>query len=611
MSTAWTGRRVTQARRVVASWLPAPCGKCQQPVIPDPSKRWEGWVIGHKLDRATHPELTWSVDNWRPEHADCSNASGQSAVIAKAKAQALASVGVFPASSTDRQPPPLPAHIHGGQVEPLNVRPDLVWDQHTQNPPLWLWPLLTVPANASVPLAMSPVHPRAVDSYGWEAIDWVSSELGIKLRWWQQLAFVRQLEHDDAGRLVWRTIIESTPRRAGKSVRLRAMALWRLDNQDLFGEPQLALHTGKDVAIVREIHRQAWRWAQERDEWGVRRGVGQEEVSSEDGTNRWLVRSTDSVYGYDVTLGMVDEAWAVDPTTFDEGLEPATLERESPQLVLTSTSHRRATSLMRKKMQAALAAEDGETLLLLWGARPGDDPADPATWRAASPHWSASRERMIAAKYERALAGETDPTVDDPDPMQGFLAQYLNVWRMKAQPAKRGDAVISAETWGELAIQDVPDGRPKSAAIESWFNGTVSLALAWRGEVQTHVHTSQHQDLASAVTALKASGFTGQVLVGESLAKDPALKGVRVKPVREALRACVADLVRLLAEGALSHDGGEHLTTQVLALRTAPGVDGPRMQSAQPADAVKAAVWAVKAARAAGTGRPRILVASA
>jgi hypothetical protein len=168
---------------------------------------------------------------------------------------------------------------------------------------------------------------------------WVRDQVGISFRWWQRLATRRQLEHRADGSLCWQNIVESTPRRAGKSVRLRCLALWRTASSDQFGETQLVLHTGKDLPICKEIHRQAWRWAEVHG-WSVRRQNGNEEVEHPDGS-RWIVRGSGSVYGYDVCLGMVDEAWSVDSVVVDDGLEPAMLEDLSPQLLLTSTAHRR------------------------------------------------------------------------------------------------------------------------------------------------------------------------------------------------------------------------------------------------------------------------------
>ena len=597
--TAWSGRAVSKARAYMATQLPAPCGKCGKPVTKD-----QRWAVGHKKARSTHPELTFVVSNWQAEHRRCSDASGQQGVIAKAKAEALRSVGAFPRSPAPGQSPPRPVSPSGAPQSPLEIRSDLAWSRETLARHSWLAGFLQVPEEASPPLAMTPVHPEAVGSYGAEAIAWIEKTQGIQLRWWQRLATVMQLAHREDGSLCWRVVVESCPRRSGKSVRLRGLALWRMDNAALFGEPQIIVHCGNDLAIVRQVQRGAWRWA-ETVGWSVMRANGKEEIAtpSED---RWLARATSSVYGWDTTLGLVDESWAVEPGAVDEGLEPSMLERSSPQLVLTSTSHRRATSLMRKRLGDALSQDDGETLLLLWAARPQDDPADPATWRAASPHWSADRERTIRTRYAKALAGEVDPEADDPDPMAGFVSQYLNVWRLKERKLVPGDPVTTEETWSALTAS-LPRTPPNAVAVESWYDDGVSVARAWRAGGRVAVAVTDHPNLAAVAQELEA--FRGRVLVGESIAKDPALTRIRTKPMRATTRASAADLMRLLAEDAIRHDGGQHLAGQVLSLRTVPGVDGPRLRSNGRADAVKAACWAIDALRSSERlGRPRILM---
>jgi hypothetical protein len=454
-----------------------------------------------------------------------------------------------------------------------------------------------VPYDASPPLAMSPPPADAVDSYGAEAVEWIETTQGITLRWWQALAITRQLEHRADGTLCHRSVVESTPRRAGKSVRIRSLALWRLAHAEMFGEPQVIIHTGSDVAICREIQRGAWRWAERQEpKWDVSRANGKEGVETPAG-DRWLVRAQRAVYGYDVCLGFIDEGWDVDPDTVSEGLEPAIIERSSPQIHLTSTAHRRATSLMRTSLLHAFTTDDPTTLLLLWGARPGSDPADPAAWRAASPHWSDDRRRMIATKYEKALAGEDDPELDDPDPMRGFEAQYLNIWRLRERREK-GQPVLSEQAWAALAT-NVPDRAPDAVAVEDWYTEGVNVAQAWRVDDRAVVSVATFGDVAAAVAAVAASGFRRPVLAGASLCMDPAWKaaGVRTTPQKGTVRAAVEDLGRLLTDGVLAHDGAAELATQVLALRVSPGVDGPRLHSTAPADGVKAAVWAALAAR--------------
>jgi hypothetical protein len=454
-----------------------------------------------------------------------------------------------------------------------------------------------VPEDASPPLAMSPPPADAVGSYGAAAIEWIEATQRVTLRWWQALAITRQLEHREDGTLCHRAVVESTPRRAGKSVRIRALALWRMEHgAELFGEPQIVIHTGSDVAICREIQRGAWRWCEEND-WEVSRANGKEAIETPAG-DRWLVRAQRAVYGYDVCLGFVDEGWDVEPDTVHEGLEPALMERKSPQVHLTSTAHRRATSLMRTSLSHAFTSDDPETLLLLWGARPGSDPSDPGVWKAASPHWSEDRRRMIAAKYEKALTGQDDPELDDPDPMRGFEAQYLNVWHLRER-REVGTPVVTEHAWSALTVE-LPERAPDSAAVEDWYAEGVSVALAWQEDGAAVVSVTTHDDVAGAAAAVKASGFKRRrVLVGASIADNLSwrVEGLRTTPQKGTVRAAVEDLGRLLTDGVLAHDGSADLAAQVLALRTSPGVDGPRLRSTAPAGAVKAAVWAASEAR--------------
>jgi hypothetical protein len=453
---------------------------------------------------------------------------------------------------------------------------------------------------------MTRPHPLAVGSYGEEACAWIESTQRITLRWWQRLAITRQLEHDAAGRLVWRVVVESAPRRAGKSVRLRGVALWRLEHgAELFGEPQLVVHTGKDVAIVREIQRAAWRWAEDVAGWVITRANGKEAMETPGG-DRWLARAMHSVYGYDVAFGLVDEGWGVDPAAVDEGMEPATMERPSPQLHLTSTAHRKASSLMRRRISAGLSGSDPDTLLLLWAATPGADPGDPATWRAASPHWTEDRGRMIAAKYAAALSGEADPEADDLDPMAGFEAQYLNRWNLRPVVAQAGEPVVDAVAWGELAVSR-PDRVPDAVAVEGWPGDGVSVARAWRVDGRAVVAVDDVVDVPAAAALVAGYGCPLRPLVGESLAADPVWGG-RVRPAKGPVRGAVTDLSGLLRDGVLRHDGGEHLVGQVLALRVSPGADGLRVRSTGRADAVKAVVWAAQAVRAPSVGVQRILL---
>lgn len=343
----------------------------------------------------------------------------------------------------------------------------------------WLRPYRTIPGDASAPLAMSPPHPRAVGSYGPTAIEWARTEMKVTYRWWQQLAICRQLEHDAAGDLVWREVVETGPRRIGKSVRLRGTALWRIDNAELFREPQLTMLVSKDLAVGKEIHRPAWPWAERRG-WGVLRLNGAQEIETPTG-DRWLLRAPNAAYGYDVGYGQVDESWGVDPDAIADGIEPALLERHSPQLHLTSTAHVRASSTMRRRLMVALKNLDPDVLLLFWGAPPESDWADESIWRLSSPHWSDQRLELMRRKYRAALAGEDDPEIDDPDPVRGWAAQYLNVWPLLDA---EGNGIMPS--WFDLSAPP-PDERPIGLGIAADLDATRLTLGAALGSPAPHL----------------------------------------------------------------------------------------------------------------------------
>jgi phage terminase large subunit-like protein len=300
----------------------------------------------------------------------------------------------------------------------------------------------------------------------------------------------------------------------------------------------------------------------------------------------------------EVCLGYIDEAWDVETSVFTEGLEPSQLERISPQSVLTSTAHRRATSLMKSRIQEALDEDDSDVLLLYWGAPQGVDPGDPQVWREASPHWSPERASMLQKKYEAALRGESDPQADDPDPMMGFVSQYLNQWQLsiRERPAP-GIPVVTEAEWSNLETT-VPPGPPTALAVESWFDQGTALVKAWNTDGIITVSATSYPTVALAAAACHAEALNSPVRVGKSLlASEPLFKGLWTAPAQGTTISAVRELGRLAAEGSLRHDGSPELTAQVLALRIVAAPDGVRLVSKHRADCVKAVSFVVAAAK--------------
>jgi phage terminase large subunit-like protein len=453
---------------------------------------------------------------------------------------------------------------------------------------------------------MSGPHPDAVGSYGAEAIDWLEAQHGLTLRWWQRLVITRELEHDAEGALVWIEALISTARQVGKSIGMRGLALWRLHAKARFGEEQLILHTGKDLPVCKEVQRPARAWARARAAEGyrVREQNGNEEILVPDGS-RWIVRSKDSVYGYPAGLGMCDEAWGVKADVVEDGLEPTMAERRSPQLVLASTAHRKTTPLFPARRAAAIAhlAAPSSSLIIEWSAPRGADLEDRDGWRQASPHWSPTREKLLAAKLDRARAGESDDP-DEDDPIESFRSQYLNMWPPRAGAgSSKDEALVELDVWqslGDLTIS--APGAGLVCAVEDWVGmGSAGAAAVLLGDGRVLVWGGLFKGRADALAwagYLLESHPGSRLIVGASLVADEAATalGVELGAAGAAETLAALPLVRqLVRDGRLVHGADPVLTTQLGGIRVVERSGGlgisPRSGRS---DLVRAMAWAVQ-----------------
>jgi hypothetical protein len=504
------------------------------------------------------------------------------------------------------------------EVDPVTPGPDdSTWDRAE-----WLTGVREIPPGATWPRVMSAPHPLAVGSYGLDLVGW-SRARGVELRWWQVLAAIRLLEHDAAGALVWPWWLASTSRQVGKSWLLRELLLWRIHQAERFGEPQLVLHTGKDLPVCREVQRPARAWAHRQPGYVVREANGLEEIETPDGS-RWLVRGRGSVYGYSSSLAVVDEAWKVAPDVVDDGIEPTMAERSSPQLGLVSTAHRLATGLVPERRRAAIEqlVEPRDTLLIEWSASPSLDIGDEAGWRQASPQWTAGRQRLVEAQYRRAREGGRSEDPDEPDPIESFRSQWLNAWpvRRGLVDTRAGEPLLPDGGWAERADLGATAVGSLVLAVEDWFgNGAAAAALGRTADgrlLTWGTIVDRRADAFTWAAALAETHPRSRLIVGASLDADPDVLRVPVAARETAgqaqTRLGMPLLRELVATRALVHDGGRDLAEQVDRCRLVESRAGGlsvHVTSGR-TDLLRCVVWALlsDSRQAATPPRPRFVV---
>ena len=79
------------------------------------------------------------------------------------------------------------------------------------------------------PALETPRSPRVFASYGPRVVRWAKRRLGITLGPWQEYAVERMLEADSEGQLLARQVLLSVARQNGKSVIVRALVGWLMD----------------------------------------------------------------------------------------------------------------------------------------------------------------------------------------------------------------------------------------------------------------------------------------------------------------------------------------------------------------------------------------------
>jgi hypothetical protein len=474
----------------------------------------------------------------------------------------------------------------------------------------WLVDVLDVPAEATWPRYMTAPHPRAVGSFGAAAEAWAATVNRTGWRWWQRLAARRILEHDADGALVWRTWLLTVARQSGKSRLLRDLCDWRLHRGiDELGvlDDDLVLSVSRDIAILREMMRPAlMRWKRDEVVGGAHKvGLvkGAEEVEATDLGTRWLGRSERAAFGLSVGFATIDECWDVAPATVDEMVVPTQAEMPQPQLGLASTAHRNATPLFPGRRAGCfeqLADPIDGDLLLEWSPPPDLDRADPAAWRAASPHWGRQREQLVAKALQRALAGEVADSTEA-DPIVGFDTQWLNRWPTRHAQRGKGVPLLDLEAWADAEGTAEQDGAYVIAAEDNLGHGAAVAVAIRTADGRVELGGWRCADWAEAmvwVERLAAWRPGSRLLVGATLLEQVP-RGIGLARVERAglteTRTGLPLVRSMLDARRLLHDATPDLDDQLAQARVVPApsggltlVPGPR------SDLVRAAVWALQ-----------------
>lgn len=297
----------------------------------------------------------------------------------------------------------------------------------------------------------------------------ISQALGTPLMWWQRLVADVAMEIDPfTGRLVYRKVVLTVPRQSGKTTLILGSMVHRgLVMTQVVGKPQKIVYTAQKRLKARQ------KWEDEhipiiqRSPFAglmlpPRRQIGQEAIRWRNGSLHGLdAPSKDAVHGEVLDEGVIDEAFAQADDRLEQGMKPAMLTRNSPQLWVPSTAGKSKTEsryLWGEIEAGRLAVETGidtGTAYFEWSAPHDADPGDEDVWIACMPGLEINGGLIpieaIRSDYQSWVAkGALDE----------FRRAYLNQW-VDEQP--HDWQVIGEAAW--TALTDLNAPRPDNPAF--------------------------------------------------------------------------------------------------------------------------------------------------
>lgn len=453
------------------------------------------------------------------------------------------------------------------------------------------------------PALQSPRSDLVTGSFGFKVVNWAKRRLHLRLDNWQQYALERALEHDADMQLLARTVLLSVARQNGKSVIVRSLVGWLLDEGhkwDTFRKWDfilLAAHDAKQARVPYDYIRRDMMTYADISGWGHtarRQGLARARATQYTGLELNGVRvdvatnQPGSARGISPGLVCFDEV--LTQTTFAtyEVLSPAQVAIPNSQMLMTSTAGYADSVLLRAMhdrlyRQATGAEQHDPSFMGLWWRADDDDIAlDWDQLRKANPSLDGGRLSKQMIQSEHLIL-----------PRGSWIRERLNRWH-----DERVDAPFSIAAWGAcrlpqpLSPAHVAGGYVVACdVLSTWSEGSIIVsALRKDGRVGVEVHRHllartdrplTAPDFTREVAAIAAKVKVDAIVYSASSALAPAFERHATEsglpyqaiPATKNIMAC-ADFAEAVTAKRIAHDD-PFLDSQVaVAQRRFIGTDG-------------------------------------
>lgn len=453
-----------------------------------------------------------------------------------------------------------------------------------------------------LPALESPRSTRRFNSFGHRVTKWAWRRLGMTHGPWQEYALDRILEHDDDMNLIARKALISVGRQNGKSVIIRSLVGWLLDEgykYETFAGWNfvlLAAHDAKQARIPYNFIRQdvelyadiSGRWnarlrGSERGRATLYGGIELNGISVDVAS-----RHAGAQRGISPGLICFDEVLTQTDFRMYEVLSPAQSAVANSQMVMTSTAGFSDSVVLRQfhdllYRQSTGAEQHDETFCGLWWRADDDDVGlDWDQLKLANPALDDGRlsRDMIRAEYGILPKGS-------------WIRERLNRWH-----DERVDAPFSLKAWG-MCRQREPLHPSVVAAdytiavdvASTWSEGSIIVAAQRDdGAVGVEVHRYLQsrpdnpltaEDFTSEIIKVARRYQVEQIVYSYSSALAPAMERIAIQESlpciavnNQRMQIACHDFAEAVVSRRIAHDD-PHLDSQIsMAQRRFVGLDG-------------------------------------
>jgi hypothetical protein len=416
--------------------------------------------------------------------------------------------------------------------------------------------LLVEPRGAQVPRVR---HAPSVRANDWEDVADLAKAYGLVLDPWQENVLQGAMGVRSDGQWATPRVGVSVPRQNGKGALIEARELAGLL---LFGE-QTIIHSAHEQKTARVGFERIRAYFENYDDLrkkvrSVMSALGREHIKLTNGCElHFPARSKGAIRGFSIDCLILDEAQILGDPAW-EAIKPTISARPNVQTWLLGTPPTPLDdgAVFTRIRQAGHEGKDHRLSWFEWSA-PRDASLDSReAWAMANPAFGIriTEEAIADERAEMSAAG--------------FARERLGIW----SEADAAQMVIAPSVWEAAKAQRPPlDAVPDALGLDRWYDGSTSVAAAWREREQTHVElvaVDVAKNPAGVVAWLtERAGRKIPVLVASdspaaALVPDLEANKVKVKALAAGNygKACIG-FVDDVEDAHLTHAGQEQLTT--------------------------------------------------